>query len=179
LHSFNSQPKKVLEIERKYGLISVAEKKAIAESNRNLEISESDKTFKTIEDNLKISLSARQITQDEFDQQLLIAKKQNLDDQLQAELNYQNQRQIEDARAFASSQQRLDEQLVKGTISQQKYNEDLLALQIEFYKTQGLTEIETQAAVNETLGELDQLRVDGAIANNNKIIEDDLRLPCS
>jgi len=167
---------KVLEIERKYGLISVAEKKAIAESNRNLEISESDKTFKTIEDNLKISLSARQITQDEFDQQLLIAKKQNLDDQLQAELNYQNQRQIEDARAFASSQQRLDELLVKGTISQQEYNEDLLALQIEFYKTQGLTEIETQSAVNETLGELDQLRVDGAIANNNKIIEDDLRL---
>ena len=167
---------KVLEIERKYNAISVAEKKAIAESNRNLEISESDKTFKTIEDNLKISLSARQITQDEFDQQLLIAKKQNLDDQLQAELNYQNQRQIEDSRAFASSQQRLDEQLVKGTISQQKYNEDLLALQIEFYKTQGLTEIETQAAVNETLGELDQLRVDGAIANNNKIIEDDLRL---
>ncbi len=39
-----------------------------------------------------------------------------------------------------------------------------------------MTEIETQAAVNETLGELDQLRVDGAIANNNKIIEDDLRL---
>jgi hypothetical protein len=75
----------------------------------------------------------------------LIAKKQNLDDQLQAELNYQNQRQIEDARAFASSQQRLDEQLVKGTISQQKYNEDLLALQIEFYKTQGLTEIETSS----------------------------------
>ena len=167
---------KVLEIERKYNAISVAEKKAIAESNRNLEISESDKTFKTIEDNLKISLSARQITQDEFDQQLLIAKKQNLDDQLQSELNYQNQRQIEDARAFASSQQRLDEQLVKGTISQQKYNEDLLALQTEFYKTQGLTEIETQVAINETLSELDQLRVDGAIANNNKIIEDDLRL---
>jgi hypothetical protein len=167
---------KVLEIERKYGLISVAEKKAIAESNRNLEISESDKTFKTIEDNLKISLSARQITQDEFDQQLLIAKKQNLDDQLQAELNYQNQRQIEDARAFASSQQRLDEQLVKGTISQQKYNEDLLALQIEFYKTQGLTEIETQASVNATLNELDALRVEAVVKSNEEIIASDQAL---
>lgn len=86
---FEASAKKVLEIERKYNAISVAEKKAIAESNRNLEIQESNQTFKTIEGNLKIALSARQITQEEYDQQILVAKKQNLDAQLQAELNYQ------------------------------------------------------------------------------------------
>lgn len=168
--------KKVFEIEKKYNAISVEEKKKIAESNRDLEIGESNKTFKTIEGNLKIALSNRSITQEEYDQQILVAKKKSLDEQLQAELNYQNQRQIEDARAFDQDQQNLEAKKIAGTISQQKYNEDLLALQNEFYKKQGQTEIETQVAVNATLNELDALKVEATVATNDALIAEDQRV---
>lgn len=164
--------RKILEIEKKYAELSQAEKQKIAESDKVIRLGEVNKTFTDLENALKISLSKQEITQQEFDERVRNAKVEALNKTLELELQFQGLRQAQDQIEFERAQTALDEKLKAGTLSQQKYNEDLLALQTEFYKTQGATEIETQAVVNGVLVELNQAKVDDIVATNQKIKTD-------
>lgn len=167
---------KILEIQKKYAELSQKEREDIAKSDRELLQSENEKKFKETENNLKVSLYKQEITQQEFDQRIRDAKITELQNQLDIELQFQALRQVEDAKEFERSQTALDEKLKAGTVTQQKYNDELLNLQNEFYKKQGQTEIETQAEVNGVLVELNQAKVDNVIATNNQLISDNERL---
>lgn len=166
---------KVLEIERKYAALSQKEKEAIAKSDRDLLISQSDATFKAIEDSLKVSLSKREISQADYDARVRQLNIDRLNKELEIELQFQGLRQAQDALVFANSQKALDEKLAAGVLTQQQYNDELLELQTTFYQTQGQTEIETQANVNTVLSELNQAKVDNNVATNDQIIADDIR----
>lgn len=166
---------KVIDIERKYAEQSSKERADSAKADRDLQVSQSEATFASIENALKISLSKREITQQEYDARLQQLSVERLNKQLELELQFQAIRQAQDAELFAQSQSALDEKLKAGTISQQRYNDELLKLQTEFYKTQGQTEIETQANVNAVLVELNQAKVDAQVATNDQLIADDQR----
>jgi hypothetical protein len=167
---------KVLEIERKFAALSQKEKADIAKSDRDLQINQSNDTFDSIENALKISLSKKEILQSEYDARLRQLNIDRLDKELEIELQYQGLRQAQDALTFANNEAALKKQLDGRQISQEEYNKQLIELQKQFYSTQGQTEIDTQAGVNATLAELNQAKVDNQILTNDQLIAEDQRI---
>jgi len=167
---------KVLEIERKFAALSQKEKADIAKSDRDLQINQSNNTFDSIENALKISLSKKEILQSEYDARLRQLNIDRLDKELEIELQYQGLRQAQDALTFANNEAALKKQLDGRQISQEEYNKQLIELQKQFYSTQGQTEIDTQAGVNATLAELNQAKVDNQILTNDQLIAEDQRI---
>lgn len=167
---------KVLDIERKYNALSSKERADAAKADRDLLLAQNKNNFQAIENALKISLSKKEITQAKYDKRSQQATIDRLNKELEIELQYQGLRQAQDALLFANDQAALDEKLKAGTITQQQYNDELLELQRQFYQTQGQTEIETQAAVNDTLIALNQAKVDNFAATNAQILADQTAL---
>jgi hypothetical protein len=173
---FEESALKVLEIERKFAALSQKEKADIAKSDRDLQINQSNDTFDSIENALKISLSKKEILQSEYDARLRQLNIDRLDKELEIELQYQGLRQAQDALTFANNEAALKKQLDGRQISQEEYNKQLIELQKQFYSTQGQTEIDTQAGVNATLAELNQAKVDNQILTNDQLIAEDQRI---
>ena len=165
----------VLAIEKKYAELSQQEKQKIAENDRKLLSSENEKKFKDAENRLKLSLSKQEISQEEYDKRVFELKEEFLQKEIEFDLKLQAHRQTQDQLEFERARAALVNKLIAGEISQEEFNKRAKLLQDNFYKTQGETELATAADIITKANELDQLRVDNAIATNAKIVEDDER----
>jgi hypothetical protein len=165
----------VLAIEKKYAELSQQEKQKIAENDRNLLSAENEKKFKDAENRLKLSLSRQEISQEEYDFRVFKLKEEFLQKEIDFDLKLQAHRQSQDQLEFERARTALVNKLIAGEISQEEFNKRAKLLQDNFYKTQGETELATAADIITKANELDQLRVDNAIATNAKIVEDDER----
>ena len=146
---------KILEIESKYAEMSKKEREAVAKSDLDLRKRTSDDIAQTELNNAQSLFNQGKTTQEQFDAQKLAIERERLQRTLDIQLQYQSQRQSEDAANYANELTDLQKSLDNKEISYQAYINKRKQITENYQKQQTQTELETQTTVQATLDALD------------------------
>lgn len=163
---------KIFEINKKYEDLSTKERAEISKNNLDLITSDIEKGYQKQKDALDIALAGQQISQEEYSDRVAALNEVRLQELLNQQLKYQADRQIQDAEQYQQELSNLDKLLADKKITQEQYNDQRLNLDKEYYQQQGQTEVESQAAINATIAEIDAQRTE----NEKKAAEDRVKI---
>jgi hypothetical protein len=163
---------KIADIQKKYAEKTAKENLDVIKQNAAILKSEQDAKVLEEENALRISLSNKEITEQEFQQRSFALKEAAIEQELNLQLQAQAARQLNDQKFYNESEQALFDQLETIKISTAEYNAAIEVLNKEFSDRENLTEAETQAQINATLKALQQTRVDSQVDANAKRVDD-------
>ena len=134
--------------------MSKKEREAVAKSDMDLRKRTSDEIAQNELNNAQSQFNQGKITQEQFDAEKLAIERDRLQRTLDIQLQYQSQRQSEDAANYANELTALQQSLDNKEISYEAYINKRKQITEDYQKEQTQTELDTQTTVQATLDAL-------------------------
>jgi len=163
---------KIADIQKKYAEKSAKENLDVIKQNAAILKADQDAKVLEEENALRLSLSNKEITEQEFQQRSFALKEAAIEQELNLQLQAQGARQLNDQKFYNDSEQALFDQLENQKITTAEYNAAIEVLNKEFSDRENLTEAETQAQINGTLKALQQQRTEAQVSANQTRVAD-------
>jgi len=167
---------KVLEIQKKENEKGEKERLDIILNNAVVLSSEQERIYGNDLDQLKVALSNRLITQDEFNKKANDLEVEYLRNKLDIQLESVALEQAEIVKSYLIEKAALDQKLAANRISEKQYNDQKTELDQEFYAAQGESEALAGANALALADQINALRLEGVLTTNEAILNDSQRL---